>query len=72
MPFVVDCDQSTRSLLLLEVELMETGYTPPPGATLIAPKSLLLLEVELMETLVAPQDTIKSDMLYRFYYWKWN
>ena len=59
------------SLLLLEVELMETALLPSPKQY-DSILSLLLLEVELMETL---DIRLSSGLLYalnRFYYWKWN
>jgi len=60
----------TASLLLLEVELMETvegGY-----CVQCCGKSLLLLEVELMETDVVPVEFRATAEGSRFYYWKWN
>jgi len=60
------------SLLLLEVELMETILDSNEYHQ-NQDRSLLLLEVELMETTHATY--VNGDKSYgrdRFYYWKWN
>jgi len=67
--YVIEADHS-GSLLLLEVELMETS-TQETWCSYQPSLSLLLLEVELMETHLMPLSAVLH-YLNRFYYWKWN
>jgi len=64
-------EKVVESLLLLEVELMETSNCYGRFTDWWILKSLLLLEVELMETSNSRTSTATEDV-YRFYYWKWN